>query len=72
MQKVRDYSFFRLELSSIVSLVCLFTVFSVAHIPGVLHTKVYGLSMHSWLLSMLALFIPVWNIIAANLENNKS
>ncbi|WP_319521761.1 hypothetical protein [uncultured Desulfosarcina sp.] len=72
MQTERDYSFFHLEFSSIVSLVCLLVVFSVAHIPGVLNVKVYGLSMHSWLLSLLALFIPVWNIIAANLENNKS
>ena len=72
MEEIRDYSFFRMEMSSVVSLVCLFSVFGVAHLPTVLSIKVYGLTMQSWLLSLLALFIPVWNIVAAYLEKNES
>jgi hypothetical protein len=68
MKKKRDYSFFRLEFSSVVSLGCLFLVFAIAHLPSVFSTEFLRLSLHSWLLSLLALFIPVWNIIVAYRE----
>jgi hypothetical protein len=72
MEKERDNSFFRLEFSSIVSLICLFSVFAVAHLPGVLSVKMYGLTMQSWLLSLITLFIPIWNIFAAKDETPAS
>lgn len=72
MEKKRDYSFYPLEFSSVISLICLFSIFAVAHLPGVLSIKVYGLTMQSWLLSLLALFIPAWNIFAANMGKQPS
>lgn len=72
MEKKRDNSFFRLEFSSIVSLTSLFSVFVVAHLPGVLSIKLYGLTMQSWLLSLITLFIPIWNIIASKNETPTS
>ncbi len=72
MQKTRDNSFFPLEFSSIVSLVCLFTVFIVAHLSSVFSIQIYGLTMQSWLLSLLAFLIPVWNIFADNMRQKIS
>jgi hypothetical protein len=68
MENKRDYSFFKLDIYSIVSLVCLFVVFAIAHIPQVYKATIMGLSLNCYLLSILALFIPIWNIIIAYKE----
>lgn len=66
--KDRDYGFFKLGIHGAISLILLIAISILAHVQPVIKTLLYGISLSSWLLCILALFIPIYNIITAYSE----
>jgi hypothetical protein len=65
----RQLGFFKMSIAEIFPIVLLAVIGVVAHLPSVTATIVAGVTMESWLLSFVAFFIPIWNIIVAYKES---
>ena len=67
---MKKSGFFPIGKSNGFAAIVFFIVSILAFFPFVYQTMWNGLSINVWLLSALALLIPVYNIIADNVINN--
>lgn len=63
-------AFFQMPKSDLTAIIVFFIVSIIAFFPFVTGAMWKGLTVNSWLLSLLALAIPIYNIVMAYLTNN--
>ena len=61
----KQSGFFKMPTTDMIALIVFFAVSIIAFFPFITNAMWQGLTMNSWLLSVLALAVPIYDIIAA-------